>query len=72
MEMALNNWAWLLTGAAAGFVAYCNLPSAWILPASKATASWLAEAKVRPLLPGKGEPGAEVTTGDLWKGHAGE
>ncbi len=61
--------AWMMTGALVGFVTYCNLPSAWIFPVEKATASWLKEANVRPA---SANNAALVKAGDLWKDSAGE
>lgn len=45
----LSQWPWILTGAVSGFIAYCNLPSAWILPATKATEDWLAPTQLKPI-----------------------
>ena len=59
----LGSLPWLVTGAMTGFVAYCNLPSAWIMPAAKATSIWLSEAQVKPVLSDR----PAVNAASLWK-----
>ena len=58
---------WLMTGALTGIITYFNLPAAWILPAEKATAAWLAESKLQPLAPTKSE--SLINAGSLWGNH---
>ena len=74
VEMGVTgSLAWVVSGALAGFVAYCNLPSAWILPAARATSSWLAEAKLEPLPTGAKVPFGlpAIQAADLWQNRSG-
>ena len=71
MSGLLPSWPWLITGALSGFVAYCNLPSAWILPAQRATAAYLATAPLNRI--DSGVLTARVkTASELWKDHGKE
>jgi len=73
--------AWLTAGTVAGLVAYCNLPPSWTRPAAPATAQWLREARVKPLLAatngdrfsslGGVATASAIHAGDIWKSRAG-
>jgi len=58
----MMSWKWLIGGALTGVLTYANLPSAWILPQQKATAEYLASAKLQTIP--KGSP---VDAQSLWK-----
>lgn len=51
----------MVGGALSGMLAYANLPSSWILPQERATASYLSKAKLQnipigvPVIPGAGQ-----------------
>ena len=36
MTYLVSNWQWLVTGAVTGFIAYCNLPSTFLMPIKSA------------------------------------
>lgn len=66
MVQVVSQWPWIVSGALTAFVAYCNLPSAWILPAKAATSEWLKEAPVKPI---DGlSSSTEILAGSLWRG----
>ena len=69
------NWAWVVSGALAGFVAYCNLPSAWIMPAARASSAYLAATSLEPLPANSKVPfvsgGKAVSPGDVWGNRTG-
>ena len=65
MSSLIPSWPWLVTGALTGFIAYCNLPSALILPAKAATEDWLAAAPLTKIPPV--EKDKQFLAQKLWK-----
>jgi len=52
-----------VAAAAAAFIAYCNLPPSWLLPAEKATLDWLSPAPLEQL----GSVSRVIRGEDMWR-----
>ena len=60
----MSAWSWLVGGAVTGLLGYANLPMSWLVTNSQVTtATYLATAKLEPLLGGR----SLERTEDLWR-----
>ena len=60
----MSAWSWLVGGAVTGLLGYANLPMSWLVTTSQVTtATYLATAKLEPLLDGR----SLERTEELWR-----
>ena len=59
----ISAWSWLVGGAVTGLLGYANLPMSWLASTQTTTATYLATAKLEPLLGAK----SLERTEDLWR-----
>ena len=60
----MSAWSWLVGGAVTGLLGYANLPMSWLASTTQVTtATYLATAKLEPLLGGR----SLGRTEDLWR-----